>query len=71
MRSISRHIMPLVTTSVGGGHIDTDTHIHTLRGQDQFLETRRAPACGWCAPGLKSGVRSNGTNKYIEYSNPN
>ena len=53
MGSISRYITPLVITSLRGGHTDTQTYIHTLRGQDQFLETRRAPACGWHAPGLK------------------
>ena len=46
MGSISCYIAPLVITSRRGGHTDTDTHIHTLRGQDQFLETM-------CTPGLK------------------
>ena len=46
----------MVITSLGGGHTDTQTqtHIHTLRGQDQYLETRRAPAFGRRAPGLKT-----------------
>ena len=52
MGSISRHITPLVITSLGGGH----THTHTLRGQDQSKETRRAPATGQRAPGLKAIV---------------
>ena len=48
------HITPLVITSLGDGHTDTHahTHKHTLRGQDQSIETRRAPACGQHAPGL-------------------
>ena len=50
MGSISHHMTPLVINSLGGGHTDT----HTRHGQDQFLETRRAPAYGRCAPGLKS-----------------
>ena len=53
MGSISRHITPLVISSLGDGHTDTHTHIHTLRGQDQYLETRRMPAFGRHAPGLK------------------
>ena len=52
MGSISRHIMPLVITSLGGGHTDTQTHTHTHCGQDQSIETRRAPAYGWRSPGL-------------------
>ena len=50
MGSISRHITPLVITSLGGRH--TDTHIHTLRRQDESIETKRALATGWCALGL-------------------
>ena len=49
MRSISRHIMPLVINSLGRGHTHTHTHTHTHKHadwwstQDQFLETRRMP----------------------------
>ena len=38
--------MPLIITSLGGGHTDTDTHIYIyiyiyiLRGQVQFLEIK-------------------------------
>ena len=53
MRFISHHIMPLVIITLGGKHTDTQTHIHRLHGQDQFLETRRVPATGRRAPGLK------------------
>ena len=47
--------MPLVTNSLRGEHTDTDTHtyIYTCHGQDQFLETRHALACGQRVPGLK------------------
>ena len=50
MGSILHHITPLVINSLGGGHTDT------RRGQDRFLETRHAPACGWRAPGLKTAT---------------
>ena len=42
MGSISHHITPLGITSLRGGH--TDTQIHTLCRQNQFLEIRHAPA---------------------------
>ena len=48
--SISHHIMPLVITSLGGGH--TDTHIQTLHRQDHFLETRCVLAYGRNMPSL-------------------
>ena len=41
-QSYGVHITPLVIDSLGGGHTNTDTYTH--RGQDQFLETRHAPA---------------------------
>ena len=50
--------MPLVINSLGGGH--TDTHRYTRRGQDHFLETSSAFACGRCTPGLK--LQSSGQN---------
>ena len=43
--------MPLDITSLGGGH--TDTHIHTLHGQDQSIGTSRASACSQHESGLK------------------
>ena len=56
MGSISRHITPLVIISLGGEHTDTQTNIHTLRGQDQYLETRRVPVKGRRVPGLKRNI---------------
>ena len=47
--------MPLVISSFGGGHIDTqiNTHISTCHGKKQFLKTRCAAACGQHMHGLK------------------
>ena len=49
---MSHHIMPLAIISLGDGRMDRrgHTHTHTLQGQDEFLETRRAglwPARAW------------------------
>ena len=54
--SISRHITPLVINSLGGRHTHTQTHIQTS-AQEQFQETRRVPACGRRAPGLKTETK--------------
>ena len=41
-------------------HTQTNTHthkyIHTLHGEDQFLETRCVLTCGWHAPALKMTI---------------
>ena len=42
--------MPLIITSLGGGH--TNTHMHTLHRQNQFLEVSRALAYDWQTSGL-------------------
>ena len=55
MRSISRHIMPLVINSLGGGHIRTYTHIN-MHTDDLHRINFKKPgelACGQRAPGLK------------------
>ena len=49
--------MPLVITSLGGGHTDTYTHILTLFRQHHFLETRYTLAYGRHVPGLKIGEK--------------
>ena len=41
--------MPLVINAFGDGH----THI-PMHEPKQFQKTRRAPACGWCIPGLEN-----------------
>ena len=47
MGFISRHITPLVIKSLGGGHTHTHKHTHIqISTQEQFQETRRAPATG-------------------------
>ena len=57
-------------------HTDTDrqtdrqrhTHIHTLRGQYQFIKTRHALATGRHAPGLKTqAITSMASPTYKEY----
>ena len=56
MGSISRHIKPLVISSLRADvqtHTKTHTHIHTLCGQDKFVETKCVSACGQHTLGLK------------------
>ena len=43
MGSISRHIMPLVINSLGGGHTYTNTHTDVRTGT-----ISRNQACAWC-----------------------
>ena len=55
MGPISRHITPLVINSqIRGGHTHTNTQTHIQTStQEQFQETRCAPATGQRTPGLK------------------
>ena len=53
MGSISRHITPLVINSLGGGHTHTRKHTYRRSRTGSIQETRRAPAAGRRAPGLK------------------
>ena len=48
MESISRHIMPLVINSLGGGHT------HMQASAQKKIKKPDAPATGWRAPGLKT-----------------
>ena len=49
MEFISRHIMPLVIDSLGGGHTHTQTHTHT---DDPHRINFKKPGAGRHAPGL-------------------
>ena len=56
MGSISHHSVPLVITSLGGEH--RHRYKHTLRRQDQFLETRHAPGIKIISISSASGALS-------------
>ena len=71
MGSTSRHIMPLAINCFRGRH--THSHKHTNKhtytywwsAQDQFLQTRHVPACGWHMPGLKTTHTYARTNTHV------
>ena len=48
---MTHHATSLLITVGVDTHVNTHTDVHA---QDQFQETRRAPACGQRAPGLKN-----------------